>query len=325
MGSEKIRIWITAAGTSTSNGLIRSIRESFQDQIFLIGSDINPEHLVPISKNVNKYEKSPPFKDETFRERFLKTVNELEPDIIIPILDEEISLIPRLVEKFDLPVKIVAPQIGSSDIVTDKLKAYELMINYGIDTPKTWIATDSPNCNPPWIIKPRRGVGSVGVEILNSIEDMKSIKSKLLDLDQYIMQESCSPPEFTIDTVIIPSKDIFAFACRERLETKAGVCTKARIFMDDDLGDMARKIGACFSLDGAFCFQVMMDKNNPGKYLVTDINPRVGGGTRLSVIAGFNIHSILISHLIGASIRNDWLKLNSSEVYVTRQFQEVLM
>jgi carbamoyl-phosphate synthase large subunit len=44
---------------------------------------------------------------------------------------------------------------------------------------------------------------------------------------------------------------------RERIETKAGVCSKARLFHDDRILEIANAIGSVVGLKGAFCFQIL--------------------------------------------------------------------
>ena len=72
--------------------------------------------------------------------------------------------------------------------------------------------------------------------------------------------------------------------CRERLEVKAGVCTKARVFTDPQIGDLAERLGAGLGLEGAFCFQVMRDAARG--WVVTDVNARHGAGSRMSAAVG---------------------------------------
>ncbi|ALV57694.1 hypothetical protein TQ36_16265 [Burkholderia cenocepacia] len=102
--------------------------------------------------------------------------------------------------------------------------------------------------------------------------------------DSIVYQQPCTGDEYTIDVLRVGS-DVISVT-RERLEIKAGVCTKARVFVHPNTDTLARRIAEVFDLQGLFCFQVIGDIAS-GDLKIIDINPRCGGGTALSVAAGF--------------------------------------
>jgi predicted ATP-grasp superfamily ATP-dependent carboligase len=136
--------------------------------------------------------------------------------------------------------------------------------------------------------------------------------------DAFVVQACCVAPEVTIDA--FAGRDCFAAVCRERLEVRAGVATKARVFADAVLTDLAREVARATGLTGAFCFQVMRDPATGG-WRVTDVNPRPGGATRMSVAAGVDIHSAMLAEAWGEDPR-PFLPVLTGDRWVTRGYVE---
>src|SRR5207248_606409 len=122
------------------------------------------------------------------------------------------------------------------------------------------------------LLKPRSGRGSVGVLRIDTKERFESARNSL---GAYVAQEPCVSPEVTIDAFRGRDGKSFRAVARERLEVKAGVCTKARLFEDDELASIAERIGDGLDLTGTYCVQVMRSAES-GRWLVTDVNPRPG-------------------------------------------------
>ena len=78
---------------------------------------------------------------------------------------------------------------------------------------------------------------------------------------------------------------------RERIASKAGVCTKTKIFNHIELEkiacDFAKKIKC------PYCFNLQFMKNQNDEFVITDVNLRLAGGMSLSATAGWDEISAL--------------------------------
>lgn len=108
--------------------------------------------------------------------------------------------------------------------------------------------------------------------------------------------------------------------CRERLEVKAGVSVKARVFDDPELSALAQKLGEELGLTGTFCFQVMRAPD-AGGWAITDVNPRPGAGTRMTVAAGVDVLAAMMADAWGED-PGVFLGPLAGERFVTRQYTE---
>jgi predicted ATP-grasp superfamily ATP-dependent carboligase len=126
-------------------------------------------------------------------------------------------------------------------------------------------------------------------------------------------------PEITLDT--FRGRDGRSrTVCRERLEVKAGVCTKARLFEDEVLADLGRRVAEGLDIRGSFCMQMMQNPQSNG-WEITDVNCRPGAGTRLSAAAGVDVLSAWFADRWGEDPAR-FLRPLSRECFVVRSYQE---
>jgi len=166
-----------------------------------------------------------------------------------------------------------------------------------------------------YFLKPRKGFGS-------NVKRLSEIKGSIsnYNLEEFIIQEECGKPEITIDVCYDKIRNYFNYVCRERIEVKCGVCTKARLFYDKKLEKIAYTIADNLNLN-SYCFQVM---NYKGEWAVTDINARLGAGTAMSFAAGMDFYSGMFAILWGED-PSKYFRPLLKETFVTRQYSDFLM
>jgi predicted ATP-grasp superfamily ATP-dependent carboligase len=193
------------------------------------------------------------------------------------------------------------------------------MEDRGLPSPTTRPALELASADGGWIAKPRRGVGSVGIHRVTDDAELSTLRRRD-DLDEVIVQALLPGPELTVDAFLAGDRRGSAI-CRERIEVKSGVCTKARIFHDELVESTVLDLGRALELRGAFCVQVMWDGKT---WRITDVNPRPGAGTRLSVAVGFNVHAAMFADVWDL---DPWPFLTrlAGERFAVRQYREVVL
>lgn len=311
-------VLIGAAGTSTSFGVIKTLHEVWPKTVKTVAADMSPPWLVASSSIATSAVQVPPILDSSFLERMKKILKDLHVDVYFPIIEDEILL--TSATEFRRQVAphtvILAPSHESVAICRDKFRAYRWLREAGIPTPQTWTAADSKMIPLETVLtKPRFGAGSLGVQQLPLAEI-----EKLNLTDDFILQEICDKPEVTLDGFRSLDGAVTRVVCRERLEVKAGVCTKARVFEDEDLSKLGKAVAEGLNLTGNFCIQAMKSANAQG-WKITDINPRPGAGTRLSVAAGVNLIAATFANLWGEPYHH-YLNRLPNEKFVVRSYSE---
>jgi predicted ATP-grasp superfamily ATP-dependent carboligase len=155
--------------------------------------------------------------------------------------------------------------------MTDKRLCADLLKKAGCPTPAIREAYDGKRL----IWKPRIGAGGRGVRIVDSQADVPEGDGLLFDF--------VDGREYTVDFLAYKGALVCA-AQRERLMTRGGVCTIATV---DPLGEAVERgltaIIDTVGYDGPGCFQFISNRDT-GMWW-TDLNPRVGGGTGMTVEA----------------------------------------
>jgi hypothetical protein len=116
---------ITAVGTGTAFGVVKSVRETWGSGVTVIGADINPCHLVAASAVCDAFEQLPPIFNRSFGSYLHATLNRHRIDTYFPILDLEHVIAARMRDAGELPSGVVTlvPSLESALICADKLAA----------------------------------------------------------------------------------------------------------------------------------------------------------------------------------------------------------
>ena len=307
------KIFILAGGTATAWHLCNLIKTYFADRFVLYVGDINDKNLIPASTLSDKYFQLPPINDPVYYDYMLKLLKEEKIDIIVPLIDFDLEIFssdnPDLLK---LNILSTAPDAKTMGTAKSKSKISELLANNGIPVPKQYVQGDI-DPEKAYFVKPDAGFGSKGATIL---------KGKDIDFsEKIIVQEILQHPEITIE--IFKKDNFLASLCRERLEVKSGVCTKARFFYDKGLEEIIHRIDALLPLPLASCIQFM--KNDNQEWRLTDLNMRLGAGTALSSTAGFSLASAFLSVLSGENDFKSYLGAVVDNQIVVRVYSEIKM
>jgi carbamoyl-phosphate synthase large subunit len=134
-----------------------------------------------------------------------------------------------------------------------------------------------------------------------------------------IYQEFLPGDEYTIDVMSDLEGNPIISVPRIRLQTKSGISTKGKILLDKELIEESMKIVKKLRIIGPSCIQ--MKKDNLGQFKLVEINPRLGGGTIFTTLAGANFPRMVVDLVEGKKI--DPPKI--SEITVLRYFEEIVL
>jgi hypothetical protein len=315
----KQNILISAGGTATAWHLASLISDKFSSYFNLFVCDINPPYLIPAARLAQRFFQVPRIDSPEYHSHMLALLAEHSIDIFVPLIDADVYRFPTdSVELAGLGVRSTGIPGCTSAVIGNKRNLSEFLVSHGFSAPRTVSFEEVMNqLGHRFFLKPEHGFGSKGTRVAEAEEVLRAVARE----PDLLIQELCHEPEVTVE--VFNQGTVFSL-CRERLEIKAGVCTKARIFADDALHSMAESLCGFLDLPIAFCFQVM--KGTDDKWVITDVNPRLGAGTALSTAYGWSLASAALVCWGKLSIDpSQFLRTLPCDKHVVRVYQELLM
>jgi carbamoylphosphate synthase large subunit len=312
-------ILIGSAGSGTAFSALAALRRVWGQEVRAVAMDLNPGHLVTASLLADRFEQVPASAAPEFAGALLEIIGRHQVDTYLPLLPEETFLAARLRDEGRLPAaaRLMAPPLPGSAACMDKLLLSQVLKAHGLPVPASASAS-APLPAGEVFLKPRTGCGSRGARRVNPRELAEATARRPGD---WLVQELCAGPEVTVDSFFDPADGFLRVLCRERIVTKAGVTTKARLFEDRALAELALGIARALGLQGSFCFQVM---GNGSGWAVTDVNARPGAATAMCALTGNDFFAASFALCWGEDARAFFRPL-AGDQYVTRQYADFLM
>lgn len=312
------RLIVGSAGGANAFGTIRSVRDRYGDRVFVVAIDTHPRELVAASALADAFVSVPAASDPTFPAALCDIAGRYPGSSYLPVHDDEIDVSTRLAAEGTFPqgLDLIAPPNRVVRLCGDKWAMHRWLTARGLPSPRTMPATPAALAAMPRpvILKPREGSGG---QNFRRVRDPGELEG--MDSGDWLLQEALEKPEIGLDVFLSRDGRIFRCACREYLEVRATVATRARIFEDRALAMIAERLVRELPLHGASLIQVMRDLR--GTWCITDVNPRVGSATRMCVPCGLDFAAANLADFWGEPT-HAMLPVLTGEYYVARQYEE---
>jgi carbamoyl-phosphate synthase large subunit len=185
------------------------------------------------------------------------------------------------------------PDAASVDVCCDKAAFAGRMAAAGVRHPPTAAtARDAAGLPGPWIVKPRAGRGSRGLQLL---DDGPAVTAALAADPALIAQSRLSGREFTADALVARDGRLLTVVPRWRDETKAGISVKGTTFDSEPVTALVADALAAVGLTGPANVQGFVAGD--GTATVVEINPRFSGGLPLTLAAGADVVAAYLAGL----------------------------
>jgi carbamoyl-phosphate synthase large subunit len=183
------------------------------------------------------------------------------------------------------------PDLAAVDLCCDKAAFARRMRDAGIPHPATAATPEELDDVPgPWIVKPRSGRGSRGLQLLDR---RSAVLAALVGDDGLIAQTRLPGREFTADALVDRCGDLLTAVPRWRDETKAGISVKGTTFASEAVTELTGAALRAVGLTGPANVQGFVDDD--GNTTVVEINPRFSGGLPLTLAAGADVVSTYLT------------------------------
>ena len=244
---------------------------------FTVAADANP--LAPALYHADRHALVPRIDDPGYVDALRRLVAEHDVRLVVPLTD----LDQHILAAADLGAVALVPDAAVCEAMADKWAAQELFLERGIGTPDGWLPGALPEPVPyPVLVKARVGFGSRNIFRCTSREELDFHLART-PVDSFV-QAVCRGEEFSIDVFCDLETRCLNAIPRTMIESKGGESIKGMTIRDEELIAFGARVAETVGIKGPANVQCFREPD--GRLLVTDLNPRFGGGFPLPHAAG---------------------------------------
>lgn len=305
-------ILVPGASAPAAINTIKSLK-MVKYPVRIVSSDTNPVSAGFYMSDV--YELLPEIESKSYLSRLFEIITKHKISILMPSSGYDIYHYSKHKKKLlKLGALPVVSDEKTMEICRDKMQTYHYL-SRKFDLPITTL--DSKKLEGfPLIAKPRYGKGSKGIAKIENPLDLRYIQSKQNEL---IFQEYLPGTEYTIDVLSDLNGEPIIAVPRIRVQTKAGISTVGKIIKDENISETCKSIAKYLKIKGPCCIQ--MKESDEGTLKLVEVNPRLGGGTIFTALAGANFPAMILDMVLGKRINIPKI----SEITVVRYFEEIVV
>lgn len=246
---------------------------------------------------------------------------------IISLFDIDLPILSKNKDKFDeIGVNLIISEPKVICICNDKWNSYNFLKNNGINVPNTYLSLEEVNkgiengdISFPIIVKPRWGMGSIGVYEAETKEELKvffekakrNIKETYLKYESsenieecVLLQEKIVGEEYGLDIINNLHGEYQNTIVKRKLAMRSGE-TDCAITVDNmDIRRIGERISSLLKHIGNLDVDVFVENN---KIYVLEMNARFGGGYPFSHMAGVNLPLAIVKWLTNSIVDEDLL------------------
>lgn len=237
-------------------------------------------------------------------------------DVVLPFIDPAIELAARVSRRCpEVFIPVSTEEVARA--MFDKVLAAEWFVRAGIPIPATY----SPDAVAyPAILKPRTGSASRGILVVENEEELRRAP---LPLGEYLIQEYVAQrDEYTVDCYVgTADGEVKCAVPRIRLATAGGEVIRTETRRIPALISLSERTLRELGFRGPVTLQFIFDRAN-GRFLLMEVNPRLGGGVICSIMAGADIARMIIEECEGMNAKP--CRVWRDGTHMTRYFREVM-
>jgi carbamoyl-phosphate synthase large subunit len=320
---EPTSVLLTCAGQRVD--MARAFREALADEGrggILVAGDLDP--LSPALYAADVRVLLPRVDDPGYLDALLRCVREHGVRAVVPLTDLDQAILARAGRRFAaLGATVIASPPQVSDLCADKYEAHRFFERAGIPSPRTWLEDELPaiaELRFPVLVKARRGFGSHHIYRCADERELRFFLS--YTPVPSMVQEVCTGEEFSTDVMSDLDGHCLAAIPRSMILSKGGESIRGRSLDDPELVAFAVRVAEALPVHGPANIQCF--RTAPGRFEVTDVNPRFGGAFPLPLAAGGGYPGLVLA-LARGERPEARLGAHRSGVVMTRYFDEVIL
>jgi carbamoyl-phosphate synthase large subunit len=312
-----VNVLLSCAGRRGS--LVKAFRSSCERRGgCVLASDA--DGLAPSLFVAHKAAVTPGLCDPTYSEALLRLVRDHRISLLVPTIDTELPLLAAL--RDNLRRAGCTPAVSSATFISicaDKWLTYLEFSAAGIRMPRSWLPGDAKPASMagPLFVKPRDGSASRDT----FVTDGARLNETLSRVPNAIIQERLAGEEITVDALTDFDGRLVHYVPRLRIRTLGGESIQGVTLADGEFREWLTGVfEACLRLGAAGPLTLQFFKTKDGPVL-SEINPRFGGGFPLSLAAGADYPEWLMQIIEGRTV-DAAIGQYRAGLYMTRYYHD---
>ncbi|OPZ49708.1 MAG: carbamoyl phosphate synthase-like protein [Firmicutes bacterium ADurb.BinA052] len=317
-----MNVLITCAGRRTSL-LSEFVKAARRREGIVAAADTDA--LAPAVMLADTAVRMPPLRDSSYISVLEGAIRDMHADLVVPTIDTELLLLATYKERLERNgCTVLVSASNLVEILRDKFVMASVFSRHGIRVPACWVpgsinASDLPDA---LFVKPRDGSASKHVYRLRRSQ----LDAVLPMVPSPMVQEEIQGPEITVDGLLDMAGRCVHYVPRRRVKTLAGESVQSVTIDDSDIREWLLAVfGILGSMGGIGPMTVQAFLTDDGPVL-SEINPRFGGGVPLAFAAGGHYPEWILQMLggehvesrIGEYTKGLWMTRHHIEVFTER-------
>lgn len=292
--------------------------------VYVGNCDANVASFAHADRNVV----TPVIFDDDYIEFLLEFCLKNDITVIIPLFDIDLYILSRNKSLFKSKgIDIIVSESAVIDVCNDKWKMKCFLEEKRIQTPETFLTIETAvnairenRMSFPLLIKPRWGMGSIGIYEVNNLEELKVLylKSKQQVKESYLkyeskenyelsvlIQEKIPGQEYGIDIINNLDGEYQNTVVKKKYSMRAGETDIAVTVKNEMIESLGEYISEELKHIGNLDMDVILSDEN--RIYVIDLNARFGGGYPFSHCAGVNLPEAIITWIRGEEVQKELL------------------
>ncbi len=293
-----MNILILSCGTR--NKIVQYVKKELSGKGKVIATDMSPN--APALYEADQHYVVPRITEPDYIDRILDICRKEKINGAFSLIDPELSLLAKHKELFeDKGVKIVGSSYELCERTLDKWQMYQWLKNHGYACARSYVDKEvfykdiekGEMCYPVFV-KPVRGSASIAI---SKAMNQETIELLFAHSDDLMIQTCLEGQEIGIDCYIdLINGELVSVFAKKKLVMRAGETDKGVSFKEPELFKLVEQ----FVKESGFRGQIDIDVFEcNGKYFISEVNPRFGGGYPHAYESGVNHMKYIVRNLEG--------------------------
>lgn len=313
---------ILALSVGTRNKIVQYLKKELFGKGNVIATDCSD--IAPAIYEADKFYIVPKMTDTRYIDVILDICKKENISGVLSLIDPELSILAKHKADFEkLGVTVIGSDYDICERTLNKYDMYMWLKEHGYNCAKTYTDrdefykdVDAGVISYPVFVKPICGSASIAI---SKVYDRETVDLLFAHTDGLMIQEFLDGQEIGADCYIdMVSGEVVSVFTKKKIVMRAGETDKSVSFKDEKLFDLIERFCKEFKFSGQIDIDIF-DVN--GKYYISEVNPRFGGGYPHAYECGVNHMKLIVNNLDGKA--NDNQVGNYEEGFYMMKYNEL--